>query len=208
VEALARVPDPRSLEAYAWGLSGTNPALQEQCAAAVEHVKREHPGTAVTLPPPPARSDLQRYFEHGVARRGDPERGRALFEDVRGVACAKCHRVRGKGGEVGPDLSSAGAQFSRAELAEHVLWPSRKIREGYGLVKIRTTSGDILAGAVKEETPVRLVLVDAEGRRHELPKAEIEARLTGELSLMPEGLERGLTLDQFSDLLDFLQTLK
>ncbi len=207
-EALAAVPDLRALEAYAWGLAGSSPALRDKCRAAVERLRREHPGKVAALPEPPARSDPQRYFERGTSERGDAARGRALFEDPKGVACAKCHRVAGKGGEVGPDLSAVGGQFSRAELAEHVLWPSRKIREGYGLVKIRTRSGDVIAGAVKEETPARLVLLDAEGRRHELAAADIEARQAGELSLMPEGLERGLSAEQFSDLLEYLQTLR
>ncbi len=207
-DALSRVPDLRALEAYAWGLAGANAGLRERCEKAVARLKKDHPDQAAKLPAPPPRSDPQRFFEHAVANRGDVERGRVLFEDPKGAACAKCHRVRGRGGEVGPDLSTIGSQFSRAELAESLLWPSRKVREGYGQERVRTRAGEVVAGAVKGESAEILVLMDAEGRRHEIRKADIEARQTSELSLMPEGLERGLRPAQLADLLEYLQFLK
>ena len=207
-DALSRVPDVRALGAYGWGLASANAALRERCEKAVARLRKSHPAEVAKLPPPPARSEPQRWFEHGISNRGDVERGRLLFEDTKGVACAKCHRVKGKGGEIGPDLSTVGSQFSRAELAESVLWPSRRIREGYGQVRVRTKGGDVISGAVKEETAEVLSLMDAEGRRHAIRKADIDARQAGEASLMPDGLERGLTPVQFSDLLEYLQFLK
>ena len=45
--------------------------------------------------------------------------------------CVACHRVAGEGNDTGPDLSSVGAQFDRAALAEAILYPSKTVREGY-----------------------------------------------------------------------------
>src|SRR5436305_4504114 len=62
---------------------------------------------------------------------GDAARGQKLFEDAQGLGCIRCHSVGGKGGAIGPDLSTIGAQFARELLIESILYPSRSIREGY-----------------------------------------------------------------------------
>ncbi|RPH49596.1 MAG: dehydrogenase, partial [Planctomycetota bacterium] len=143
-----------------------------------------------------------------VKTPGDAARGRPLFHDLQGLACIKCHRVDGAGGEIGPDLSHIGSQYSRPELAESVVFPSRKIREGYQQVKVMTRSGRIVAGAIKGETAEDLTLQDAEGTKHTLAKTEIEKRASSELSLMPEGLHGGLSMRDFADLISYLESLK
>src|SRR5262249_51898649 len=46
-----------------------------------------------------------------VARKGkgDVDRGRRLFGDLKGLACIKCHVVGREGGAVGPELSSVAS---------------------------------------------------------------------------------------------------
>jgi mono/diheme cytochrome c family protein len=64
------------------------------------------------------------------AHEGDAARGREVFADAERAACIGCHRVRGEGGDVGPDLSNIGGKFGREHLVESVLEPSRQIVEG------------------------------------------------------------------------------
>src|SRR4051794_11710386 len=75
-------------------------------------------------PPVDDRADLAQY---ALVSRGDVNRGRALFADGRRAGCARCHKVDGRGGELGPDLSSIGAKFAREHLIESVLDPSRQV---------------------------------------------------------------------------------
>ena len=63
--------------------------------------------------------------------QGKAERGKALFSDLKGLACIKCHSVGKQGGTVGPELSSVGAKYQRGEIIESVLYPSAKIFTGY-----------------------------------------------------------------------------
>ena len=65
-----------------------------------------------------------------------------LMADAKGVACARCHRVKGEGGEVGPDLSDIGGKFDRDGLIEAVLEPSRQIVEGYRSSALAMAAGD------------------------------------------------------------------
>jgi putative heme-binding domain-containing protein len=235
-DALTRMADLRGLDAYVYGLGSANPGLRERSAKAVESLGRkalrelEGRFDFAALPPQslaelqrifasepadgplfrvkPRKVDPSEYLAFAVKTPGDSARGRPLFHDLQGLACIKCHRVDGAGGEIGPDLSHIGSQYSRAELAESVVFPSRKIREGYQQVKVMTRSGRIVAGAVKGETAEELTLQDAEGTKHAIPKADIEKRASSDLSLMPEGLHGGLSMADFADLITYLESLK
>jgi putative heme-binding domain-containing protein len=52
------------------------------------------------------------------------------------------------------------------------------------------------------------MLGDQEGRRHAIPKAEIEAITRQPVSTMPEGLEQRLTAEEFVDLIAYLAAQK
>src|SRR5207244_8860826 len=123
---------------------------------------------------------------------GDRLRGKKIFNDMTTVACVKCHKAEAEGGEVGPDLNSVGAKYSRAQIIEHILYPSKIILDGYQQTTVLTKDGDTQAGIVRGETSDELTLLDTEGKKHLIPKNQIEKRKQSELSLMPEGLQLGL----------------
>jgi putative heme-binding domain-containing protein len=234
--ALAHVPDLRALDAYLEGLGGRDATLREACRQAITALRdralpaieakadRLSPEVVVQLRQvyesrPTARrgrlfalavkaTTSEVYFQFARSQPGDTARGRRLFHDRDGLGCVKCHRVGGEGNEVGPDLSGIGAQFDRERLAESVLYPSRAIREGYQTTTVATADGRVLSGLVRSESAEALVLRDNEGRDHEIHKADIEQRKSGATSLMPEGLQVGLTLQDFADLISYLESLR
>jgi putative heme-binding domain-containing protein len=67
--------------------------------------------------------------------------------------------------------------------------------------------GRVLSGIVESETAASLTLRDAEGNAHRILRAELDRLAGGRTSLMPEGLEKGLTLRDMADLLAFLQAV-
>jgi putative heme-binding domain-containing protein len=234
--ALARMPDVRALDAYLEGLDGRDANLRDACLKAIGRIREEAlpqiEARADRLSPV-AAAQLQRVYQgHAGAARGrlysvtagtpspeaylafagerpgDPARGRDLFHDRDGLGCVKCHRVGGAGGDVGPDLSTVGAQLDRAKLAESVLYPSRSIREGYQQVTAAIADGRVIAGLVRSESDEILTLRDADGNDHAISKAEIEERTAGPVSLMPEGLQVGISPQDFADLISYLESLK
>lgn len=236
IAALTQVPDARALDAYLDGLGGKNPTLRAGCRKVIEAIRDQAlPGiesklnelaleTVAGLQKIYADSAGARrgrlfevkakklepadYLEFVLKHDGDAARGRRIFGDLSSVACIKCHRVAGEGGDVGPDLTAAGTQFGRAELAESVLFPSKAIREGYQRVEVETKNEETFEGLVKAETNDRLTLRDAAGRNHQISKADIKDRRNSQLSLMPEGLEAGMTQQDFADLVGYLVSLK
>ncbi len=109
---------------------------------------------------------------------------------------------------MGPDLSSIGKQFDRRALAESVLFPSKTVREGYQQLIVEKRDGEELSGIVKTETADKLVLIDTAAREHSVPRSEIKARRLSALSIMPEGLQAGMSLEEFADLIAYLETLR
>jgi putative membrane-bound dehydrogenase-like protein len=157
---------------------------------------------SIDRPPP------QTYFDFATANLGDAARGENIFKNRNGVGCINCHRARGQGVDIGPDLSGVGAQFDRAALAESVLFPSRAVREGYNVVEVELNDGEAISGMIRAETAEALSVQSAVGAPQTIPKSNIKSRKATPVSLMPEGLEAGLSLEEFSDLISFLQSLR
>jgi putative heme-binding domain-containing protein len=148
------------------------------------------------------------FAQFASSHHGDAGRGRALFGDLKRLACARCHRAGGQGGDIGPDLSDIGGKFDRPLLVESILEPSRQIVEGYRTTTVATKEGRVLSGIAREETPAGLVLVDADAKRIAVRADEIEDRKFAQTSLMPSGLAAGISPAEFADLIAYLETLR
>ena len=99
---------------------------------------------------PEEREKVLKRYEAALDREGDPRRGREVFDRV----CAKCHRLDGKGAEVGPDLGSIRNRAPSLLLAD-ILLPSRAIAQNYESYVVETASGDVLEGIIASQTPER-----------------------------------------------------
>jgi putative heme-binding domain-containing protein len=137
---------------------------------------------------------------------GNPARGKTLFASNQ-TKCAVCHKVHGKGGDVGPDLSQIGGKFDRTHLIESLLDPSAEILQGYRSTIIETKSGRVLTGIVKSESATAIKLVDAEAKLITVSLGDIESRRLSKVSLMPTGLAETMTPAQFTDLIAYLESL-
>ena len=161
------------------------------------------PEGAVTQPLQPGA-----YRQFALQNQGSASRGKALFNDVQRTACARCHAVDGRGGKVGPDLLGIGDKYPRPELIRATLEPSSALLPGYSTTIIQTRSGQVHAGVLKEVSRSEIELHNAGGDPVRLATDEIARRKTSEVSLMPEGLQAGITLHEFVDLIAYLETLR
>jgi putative membrane-bound dehydrogenase-like protein len=150
----------------------------------------------------------ERLVEMALRLTGDPERGRKVFADVEKSLCLKCHRVGDRGERIGPELSGVGGRFSRVTIIESILEPSRSIAPGFDSEAVALKDGRVLSGVRVGETETMLTLADQDGRKHEIPKPEIEAVRVQPQSLMPDGLEKRITPEDFVDLIAYLVSQK
>jgi len=185
-------------------MADLSPAAKAQDAASAE-------SPATSTSPAQQASDPARqraYAKAALVGEGNPERGRALFQDKKLTKCAICHKVQDKGGDVGPDLTHVAGKFGRPHLIESLLEPSRQILEGFRTSLIVDTSGRVITGVVRGESPESLTLFDAEGKPHLILASEVDEREESDVSLMPLGLADSLSSAQFVDLIAYLETLR
>lgn len=138
---------------------------------------------------------------------GNAESGKQIFFSNRS-ACAGCHKIAGQGGAVGPDLSQIAKVRTTRQLAEAVLLPSATLANGFESYIIATTEGQLQTGLIRRESADAIYLVGTDGKEQRVLRHEIDEVKRSDLSIMPQGLDKQLTLEQLRDLVAFLSSLK
>ena len=131
-------------------------------------------------------------------------RGKAAFTDA---MCIQCHRIGFDGGTVGPDLTAVGNRFSRRDILESILAPSKVVMEQYQATTIYKKGGDAVTGRLVGEDDAKVILITDPftGARTEVPCGQIERRERSAISPMPPGLANVLTRDEILDLVAYLE---
>jgi putative heme-binding domain-containing protein len=133
-----------------------------------------------------------------------------LFFSSVGPRCGTCHAIEGRGGEYGPDLTRYAASHDRRQALTSILEPSRDIAPRYVPWVLETVDG-------KTHVGLRLPLggdggtepyIDDEGNRFDLSSEDVEFREPSKNSIMPAGLEKTMSIEDFADLLAFLLSTK
>ncbi|MCA9434580.1 MAG: HEAT repeat domain-containing protein [Candidatus Omnitrophica bacterium] len=213
-EAFAKGTDPEVGKALISGLLESevrmnflgNGKLDELMAGYPENVQQAAaPLHQRLLEEAAQREDKMKEFEpliHG----GDVGRGRRIFFG-KTAACYTCHAVGEEGGVLGPDLTMIGAIRQGRDLLEAVLFPSASFVPDYEPYRLETQDGDVMTGVIGGQDADSILFrtgADAEVR---VPREDILYLDPSPLSIMPEGLDTGLTREEMSDLLAFLQSL-
>jgi len=156
---------------------------------------------------PRPRNEAQ--WRSALSGEGDTHAGERLFFHPRGPQCYVCHRVDGRGGAIGPDLSKIGASLSRDKLIDSILNPSKEIAPQFVAWHITTRDGKVRTGLIVEEGPNSTVTVaDAQGKLETIHRTAIEERHALPTSIMPANLPELMTRQEFVDLLAFLRDRK
>ncbi len=130
---------------------------------------------------------------------GDPEKGRRSFQTL----CASCHRLRGEGFPLGPDLAAIG-DTSIPSLLISILDPNRSVPEPFTAYRVITRSGAEFTGVIAAESPNNLTLHLPGGGEETLLRTEVVSLAASRQSLMPEGFETSLDPGAMADLLAFI----
>jgi putative membrane-bound dehydrogenase-like protein len=130
---------------------------------------------------------------------GDRKTGAMVFEKN----CMVCHKLRGQGHEVGPDLTGANRRDIEYLLI-NIIDPNRVVGRDYYTATVVDKSGRTLSGLLAEDTPQRVVLKGENAKLTVIPRNEIEAFQVDERSLMPEGLPEKMSEKDFRDLIAYL----
>ncbi|MGE0757567.1 MAG: PVC-type heme-binding CxxCH protein [Pirellulaceae bacterium] len=141
----------------------------------------------------------------GDLRGRSPEIGRKLFAEAN---CVQCHKVRGEGGTVGPDLTEVLQRWKgdHAGVLREMLDPSQKIDPKYALFNVQMADGRVYTGLVSEQNAETITLITNPDKPQPqvLEREEIEEMVKMSTSMMPKGLLDRFTRDEIFELLSFL----
>ncbi len=187
-----------ALEKGAIQLTEVDPATRqalEKNTELKEHAQRLFRG-AVSAD----REQVVTQFQSAVKMTGDRRHGAEIFART----CLSCHAMQGEGARVGPDLSGI-ATHSRETLLVDILDPSRQVPPDFVGYILVTTGGETLTGLITAESPASVTLRQPNAADTVIGRSQIkEIRAEGK-SLMPEGLEQGMSVQDLADLLSFLR---
>ena len=165
---------------------------------------RKDPATApralsLLPPPPPDRSAEIARRQPALALTGDPAKGRTTFL----ARCALCHRDGPDGYPIGPDRSSFSSKGAPTLLVA-ILDPSREVAGQFATSTVRLHNGSESSGILLRDDPAGVSLRLPGGTEASFPRPEIAALDRPARSLMPDGIEAGLSDADLADLLAFL----
>jgi putative heme-binding domain-containing protein len=143
---------------------------------------------------------FQKYT--ALAAKGNPQNGQPLA-----ALCTACHQIGSTGGQIGPNLSGAGAMGLEAVL-RNLLTPNAAMEPGYRIYRVELSNGDLVDAFFVSEDTDAVVVRQAGLPDRRIARAEIRSSKFIRRSLMPEGLLEALPDQGAADLLAYLLTLK
>ena len=135
---------------------------------------------------------------------GNADNGQRLFA----AQCASCHRVAGKGGRLGPDLTRVGISRSRASLVREIRTPGEFVPPSFETVTLVTKDGQRIRGAKKNEDVFSIQVMDTRERIQGYLKANLQEVVYEKGSLMPAFAQARLNDNDLNDLVGYLSTLR
>ena len=155
-----------------------------------------------------------------LATGGNPEAGRRVFFSAN-AACSGCHIAEGRGIKpgtgntagfiampLGPELSVVGRTANRDALIHSIVQPADYIAPEYQGWFVKMKNGQVHTGREIDQANNAIQLIMLDGHEHDFPSGEIASWGALENSLMPDHLPLGMAVEEFRDLVSYLESLK
>jgi putative membrane-bound dehydrogenase-like protein len=152
------------------------------------------------LPAAPSRDTVLEQFRPATTMTGDAARGKLTYQKL----CISCHRADGEGHALGPDFVTV-RNGGREKLLLSILDPNREVQPNFIGYLIETKDGNSLLGVLASDTPAAITIREAYGKQTVIPRANIKRMTSQGKSIMPEGLETGLKVQDVADLITFIE---
>jgi cytochrome c oxidase cbb3-type subunit III len=144
---------------------------------------------------------------------GNVAHGKELFYGS--AACSTCHMIQGKGGRLGPDLTTAGSARSTEYLVESVRSPNRRLAQGiyeamkefsqeYETVTVADADGTKFMGVVLNEDHFTLQMMDTREQLHLFQKDKLRSWEKSRESLMQAYDQKMLSDKDLQDVIAYL----
>ena len=200
--ALADLKTPGFEKQIEAGMHFDNEKTIKVASAAMEAIT-----TASASPDGKKMADLKADEVKKIAMesKGDIANGAKHFT---ALGCIACHSIDPAAAQKGPYLGAAGAKFQRDYLIESVLDPGKVVAQGFQTSVFAMKDHSTKMGFVTAEQDGVITLRDITGAASQIKRADVKEEQHPGTSMMPAGLASGLTSNQFTDLIEYLSSLK
>src|SRR5258706_6614493 len=148
--------------------------------------------------------EVNKAYQQALELQGDVVKGQVVYRQE----CALCHQIRGKEGiALGPDLGTIHNWSPDAILA-NILAPNLSISSGYDLWMVELKNGETIQGIIATETPGAITLRNNGSIERTIKRGDIKSLKAMNMSAMPSGLEKLISISDMADLLAFLKKNK
>jgi putative heme-binding domain-containing protein len=137
--------------------------------------------------------------------KGDAANGARLFT---AQGCIACHAIDPKAEQKGPYLGASGAKFTRDYLIDSILDPNKVVAQGFQTSMLKLKDGSMKMGFVTGEADGVVEVRDIAGQVSKVKRADVSEETHLPNSMMPPGLAGGLTVEDFTSLIEYLVSLK
>jgi putative heme-binding domain-containing protein len=152
-----------------------------------------------------AQLDAKLVAAAALKGRGNVKTGQRLFTQQ---GCVACHAVDLAAEQKGPYLGASGAKFPREYLIESVMDPNKVVAQGFQTVVFTMKNGPEQMGFVTAEADGVVTLRNIAGQVSKIKRDDVKEEKHLPQSMMPAGLAAGLTVEEFTSLIEYLVTLR
>ncbi|MFN7139978.1 MAG: c-type cytochrome, partial [Limisphaerales bacterium] len=149
------------------------------------------------------RQDVIDSFMSSIQLAGNLENGKVIYNE----RCSACHTFGNQGFALGPDLLTV-QNTGKEKLLLNILDPNSEVAPQYQAYEVETNDGESLIGLIVDETANNVTVRQAYGKEDVVARSNIRKMQSQQQSLMPEGLEAGLSPEQMADLLEYISAAK
>ncbi len=145
------------------------------------------------------RAAVIEKYRTTLSLTGNPEHGAKVYQKN----CRICHQLNDQGFAVGPALSESKNKAWSA-LLNSVLNPNEAVDQRYAVYVAATVDGRVQQGLLTSEDRESITLKGQEAKLTTIPRNEIEVLQSTGRSMMPEGLEKEMTAQDFADIFAYI----
>jgi putative heme-binding domain-containing protein len=140
-----------------------------------------------------------------MENKGDAKNGGRLFVSQ---GCIACHAIDPKAVQKGPYLGASGAKFERSYLVQSIIDPNAVVAQGFQTAIFTMKDGKTAMGFVTNEEDDIIDLRDIAGQVTKIKRSEVKEEKHLPQSMMPPGLANPLSIGEFTDLIEYLVSLR
>ncbi|MEH6679071.1 MAG: c-type cytochrome [Sediminicola sp.] len=151
------------------------------------------------------KGDIADLLANGLGKRNF-EQGANMYV---ATTCITCHSMRGKGENIGPDLTQLGSRFSQEDILKAIIDPSEVISDQYNSTTFELKNGQSVVGRLVNEDDKNYTISQnpyAPEITRDIAKDQVVGRKLSTISLMPPGTINRLNPEELKDLLAYLIT--